>query len=404
MPLRYFFALFAACLLAASAPPAAAQNIAVRADTLYTMAGDPVTDGVVLIRDGAIERVGPAAEVDIPSEYETYEATVVTPGFIDAHATVGLSGLLNQPGDQDQLDTSDPIQPSLRAIDAYNPRDPLVEFVRNLGVTTVHTGHGPGALISGQTTIFKTAGTTIAETVVDSVAMLAMTLGPEVGRYFDSPGTRAKAASMLREKLLAAQSYREKQGSDDAPERDLAMEALSQMLSGEVPALLTAQKATEIQTALRLAEEFGFRLVLDGAAESYLLTDAIKAAGVSVVVHPPMMRAGGSAVNAAMDTPAKLHAEGIPIAFQSGYEAYVPKTRIVPFEAAIAVAYGMPRQAALEDLTLDAARLLGIENRVGSLEEGKDADLVLFDGDPFEYTTHACTVIIDGAVVSDECV
>lgn len=403
MPSRYL-ALASAVLALLATAPAAAQNIAVRADTVYTMAGDPIVGGVVLVRDGQIERVGPAADVDIPSGYETYEAAVVTPGFIDARATVGFSGLLNQPGDQDQLETSDPIQPQLRAIDAYNPRDPLVAFVRNLGVTTVHTGHGPGALISGQTGIFKTAGETIAEAVVDSVAMLAMTLGPELGRAFDSPGTRAKAASMLREKLLAAQAYREKQSSDTPPDRDLAMETLSMMLDGEVPALLTAHKATEIQTALRLAEEFGFPLVLDGAAEAYLLADEIQAAGVPVVVHPPMMRAGGSAANAAMDTPAALHAAGIPLAFQSGYETYVPKTRIVPFEAAIAVAYGMPRVAALEDLTLDAARLLGVDDRLGSLEEGKDADLVLFDGDPFEYTTHACTVIIDGEVVSDTCV
>ncbi len=398
MNYRHLFVLLLALL---TAGPAAAQ-IAVQGDTVYTMAGDgPIIGGVVLIEDGEIAVVGPASEVTIPDGYETYEAVVVTPGLIDAHATAGLSGIYNTEADQDQLDTSAPIQPALRAIDAYNPREDLVAFLRRLGVTTLHTGHGPGALVSGQTAIFKTTGATIEEALVDSVTMLAMTLGPRVERYFDSPGTSAKSVMMLRAALLEAQQYAESEDADRAP--DLGKEMLVRVLEGEVPALITAQQSTEIQAALRLAEEFGFELVLDGGAESYLLIDEIQAAGVPVVVHPPMARAGGTMASAAFTTAAKLHEAGIPIAFQSGYEAYVPKTRVVLFEAAVAAAHGLPRRAALAGITIDAAELLGISGRVGSLEEGKDADVVLFDGDPFEYTTHVCTVLIDGEVVSDEC-
>lgn len=403
MTRRALFPVLLALLIAA---PAAGQ-IAVRGDTVHTMAeGGAIADGVVLLEDGVIRAVGPASEVEIPDGWQVVEGAVVTPGLVDAHATVGLSGLYNTEADQDQLDETAPIQPGLRAIDAYNPLDPLVEWVRELGITTVHTGHGPGALVSGGTGVFKTSGETIWEAVVDSFTMLAMTLGPSVERNFESPGTGAKAVAMLRQRLIEAQGYVEaRAGEDEAgrPARDVDMEALGALLSGEVDALVTAQRAGDIQGALRLAREFGFDLVIDGGAESYLLTEQIAEAGVPVFVHPTKARASGPLENASFTTAGVLHEAGVPVAFQSGYEAYVPKTRVALFEAAVAVAHGMPRQAALADLTIDGARLLGVADRVGSLEEGKDADLVVFDGDPFEYTTHACTVIIEGEIVSDAC-
>ena len=151
-----FAVVGALCALAPQGPAKAAPKaFAVRAETLYTMAGAPVTGGVVVISDGKIAAVG---DVDVPAGLEVVEAKVVMPGLIDAHATVGLSGVLNVPQDQDQLDASSPTQPELRALDAYHARDPLVEWVRGLGVTTLHTGHGPGALISGQTMVVKTHG------------------------------------------------------------------------------------------------------------------------------------------------------------------------------------------------------------------------------------------------------
>jgi len=384
----------------------ARAQLAVRADTVYTMAGAPIVNGVVLIRDGKIEQVGSAQAVRIPEGYRVLEAVVVTPGLIDAHSVVGLAGILNYDHDQDQLDTSDPIQPELRAIDAYNARERLVEWVRSFGVTTLHTGHGPGAVISGQTMLVKTRGETVEEALVDSVATVAATLGPMVERYFRSPGTRAKAVAMLRAELLKAQAYRRKlQASDPArrPEPDLGMETLVRVLNGEIPLMITAQQVPEIMAALRLQREFGFRLILDGAAEAYLALDEIKQAGVPVILHPAMVRPRGETVNATLETAARLHEAGIPFAFQSGFESYVPKTRVVLFEAAMAVANGLPRTAALEALTIQAARILGIADRVGSLEPGKDADLVLFDGDPFEYTTHVCGVIIEGEPVHETC-
>ena len=395
-----FAALLGVMLMLA---PVAEAQYAVEADTVYTMAGDPIVGGVVLVENGRISAVGPAGSVDIPSGVRTLEASVVTPGLIDARSTVGLSGIFNVESDQMQLETSSPMQPELRATDAYNAREELVSWVRSLGVTTVHTGHGPGATISGQTMIVKTNGRTIDEALVDSVAMLAMTIGPSVSSNFESPGTRAKGVAMLRQKLIEAQQYEQKQEGDAAGPRDLGMDVLVGVLNGEIPALITAHRARDIMSALRLKEEFGFEMVLDGGAEAYLMVDEIKEAGIPVFVHPPMIRTYGPAENASFTTPGVLHDAGIPIAFQSGYEAYVPKTRVVLFEAAIAVGNGLSRDAALRALTIDAASLLGLDGDIGSIEEGKDADLVLYDGDPFEYTTQVCTVLIDGRIASSEC-
>jgi len=240
----------------------------VEADTIYTMTGPPIVDGVVLVENKTIQAVGPASEVSVPDGAEVHDAAVVTPGLIDPRATVGLSGLTNVDANQDQLDTSEPIQPDLRAIDAFNPQEQLVSFVRDLGVTTVHTGHAPGALISGQTGVFSTSGETIATSVRDSLAAVAFTLGPGASERFESPGTRAKSVAMLRSTLLDAQSYLEKKQNGEDVSIDLGMEALAKVLRGEVPALITAHRAHDIQAALRLQEEFGFDLILDGAAEA----------------------------------------------------------------------------------------------------------------------------------------
>ena len=453
-------------------PRAAQQSpIAVRGELVYTMAGQPIRDGVVLVRDGKIERVGTANEVRVPSNYRLIRARVVTPGLIDAHTVVGLAGYLNQPHDQDQVERSAAMQPELRAIDAYNAREELVGWLRKHGVTTIHTGHGPGALVSGGTMIAKTVGDTADEAAFVTDAMIAVTLGPDAyAATGKAPGTRAKELALLRQELIRAQEFvakaartttaptttaapstpqpptaggtdpaavppspgeqvgargttdtttpvgrptetqpapgtqtgaqRTDGGKEDA--RDLRREAFARVIRRETPLLITANRAQDILSALRLAREFNIRIVLDSAAEAYLVTDEIKRANVPVIVHPTMYRATGETENLSMETPATLLHAGISVALQSGFESYVPKTRVVLFEAALAAANGLEPEEALSLITISAARLLGVEKRVGSLEAGKDADLALFDGDPFEYTTHVRTVIINGQIVSEE--
>ena len=398
-----------ACLLAslwALAAALGAQDLAVRGRVVHTMAGKAIEDGVVLVRAGKITAVGKASEVKVPDGLTTLAAAVVTPGLIDAHTSLGLAGILNYAQDKDELEHSAALQPELRAIDAYNPEEPLIEWVRGFGVTTVHTGHAPGAVISGQTMIAKLRGTTPEQAALQPLAMVAATLGAGAVHEDEKsqPGTRAKAAALLRDELVKTQAWMEKRAraeKDGKPlERDLRREILAKVLTGEVPLLVTAQRAQDIATALRLAKEFGFKLVLDGAAEAPLVLDQIKAANVPVIVHPTMFRAVGETENLSLETPGALKKAGLRVALQGGYESYVPRTRVVLFEAAEAAAYGLPFEDALALITIDAARVLGIDARVGSLEPGKDGDLALYDGDPFEYTSHCTGVVIDGVVMS----
>jgi imidazolonepropionase-like amidohydrolase len=376
----------------------AQAQVAVKGETVWTMAGEPIKNGVVLVKDGKIEAVGPASQISIPAGYRTISAKVVTPGLIDAHSVIGLNGYLNQPHDQMALDGSATVQPELRAIDAYNSEEKLVEWVRGLGVTTIHTGHQPSALISGQTMIAKTVGKTVDEATIVQTAMVAVTLGQDgLAGQGKSPGTRAKGAAMLRGELIKAQ---ENAAKAEQP-KDLKSVIMMRVINREIPLLVTAHRAQDIITAIRIAKEFNIRIVLDGVSEAHLVLNEIKAAGFPVIVHPTMFRAGGETENLSMETGSKLKAAGIPFALQSGYEGYVPKTRVVLFEAAVAAANGLSFRDALATITIDAAKILGLDSRLGSLEKGKDADIAMYDGDPFEYTSHCTGTIVNGKVVSE---
>jgi imidazolonepropionase-like amidohydrolase len=362
------------------------------------MAGDPITNGVVLINNGKIEAVGTAAQVRIPAGYRTISARVVTPGLIDAHTVIGLNGYLNQPHDQMAIEGSATVQPELRATDSYNAEEKLIEWVRQFGVTTIHTGHQPSALVSGQTMIAKTWGRNVDEATIVPTAMIAVTLGNAANAgQGKSPGTRAKQVAMLRAELIKALENSKK---TEVP-KDLKSVAFMSVIKREVPLLINANKAQDIITAIRIAKEFNIRIVLDGASDAQLVMSEIKASGFPVIIHPTMARAGGDTASLSIDDAGKLKEAGIPVALQSGYESYVPKTRVVLFEAAMAAANGLSRSDALALITIDAARILGLDARIGSLLVGKDADLAMYDGDPFEWTTHCTGTIINGLVVSE---
>ncbi len=406
--------VLSALFLVFFAATSASAQLAVRGKKIYTMTGPVVEDGVVIIREGKVAAIGRAADLAIPEGFKVLEAAVVTPGLIDARSVVGLAGYFNHEHDQDQLERSSPMQPELRAVDSYNTREALIEWVRSYGVTTLHTGHAPGELISGQTMIVKTTGNTVEDAVMVPTAGISLTLGPGSLRGGgQSPGTRGKQMSMLRARLLEAKSYLESlEPREEKPEKageekkntppvNLGLAALASVLRKEVPLLITAHRAQDIATALRLKKEFDLRIILDGGAEAYLLTEELKKAGVPVIIHPSMARFNGALQNASFETAARLKKAGLKVAMQSGYESYVPKTRVVLFEAAVAAANGLGFEGALELITTSAAEILGISDRVGSLAVGKDGDLALFDGDPFEYTTHCVGTIIEGRLVSE---
>ena len=394
--------------------------LVLKAKRIITAAGKTIDDGVIVCIDGKIKAVGKAGEVAVPEGAKTLTSQVILPGLIDVRTCVGLSGILNVKHDSDQLESSSPVQPELRAIDAYNPREELVEYIRGFGVTTIHTGHAPGELVSGQTLIAKTIGNSVEAALLVDGRAIAVTLGPTSTKSGkQSPGTRGKQMAMLRSLFIEAQEYDRKANkkatpiSDEAKEnkdakekdqtaRNLKLETLVEVLHGRKALLITADRSQDIATAIRLADEFKIPLWLDSAADAHLMIPQMKATGVSVLLHPSMARASGEKENLSFQTASKLHAAGIPFAIQGGYEAYVPKVRVILFEAAIAAAHGLNYEAAIESITIAPAKILGIQNRVGSIEVGKDADLALYDGDPFEYTTHCVGVVINGNVVSNE--
>ena len=339
-----------------------------------------------------------------PSDVPTLRAAVATPGLIDAHTSAGLSGLRNIAAVLDQDERTDPDQSAVRALDAFDPRDPLLRFLLEHGVTLVQTGPGPANPIGGQAGVFRTHGESADDMVVRFPSAMVFNLG-EIPKatYKETRGTstRMGTAALIRERLQAGRHYA-RAGSlfGGPPEPDLGLEALGKVAAGELPAIFTARRADDILTALRLTREFDLDSTIAGATEGYLVRDALREAGVPVLVGPVMERVSiPESENASYENAAFLAEAGIPIAIRSGFESYVPKNRLVLFEAAVSAANGLGPEAALRAITLGAAERLGVAQDYGSVEVGKVADLVLFDGDPLEYATHVTAVVVGGEVV-----
>jgi imidazolonepropionase-like amidohydrolase len=262
-------------------------------------------------------------------------------------------------------------------------------------------------VIAGQTGIFRTSGRTAESMTVRFPAGLLVNLGESVkdGHPGKPPTTRMASAALVRSALTQARNnLRKKSGKDDKPAApNPKLEALGLLLEGKVPMLLAAHRADDLATGLRLAKEFGLKVRLELATEGYLMTDEIQKAGVAVVVHPTMQRAAGSLETFHSQTcnASVLADHKIPLAIGTGFESYVPKTRVLRHEAAMGMVAGLGRDRALSAITLDAAKVLGIAEKYGSIEAGKVADLVLYDGDCFEHATHVTYTIAEGKVVYD---
>jgi len=411
--LRWFTGL----ICVASATALLGQNIAVVADHLYTMAdGTQGGPGVVLIRDGKIEAVRNAPHQQPPDGYTVLKGVYVTPGLIDADTTAGISGAYNIPADQDQDEATDPNTADVRTFDSFNPNERLLKVLNQYGVTTVQSAPGPRNPIAGRAGIFKTAGTGSGPATVEQLAIrqesaMVFNLGdtPKAtyGKKEKAPTTRMKTAEIIRHALLDAKAYEEKwdkwkkDGTDISkqPSRDMKLEALLAVVDGRLPAIFNAYRADDIDTAIRIGSEFHLHYIVASATEGYLIADAIRRAGVPCLTGPVMQRMESlQTANATFENPALLKRAGIPIALMTGYEGYVPKNRVLLFEAGIAAANGLGMEEALRTATADAAQILGVDDQVGSLAPGKDADIALFDGDPFEYTSHVLAVLTSGQV------
>jgi imidazolonepropionase-like amidohydrolase len=382
------------------------ERFAVVAGRLHTVSNGTIPDGVILVEKGVIKAVGPRSTVIIPPGVPVLTAAEVTPGLIDAHTAVGLSGALNVPADQDQDEATTSNAADLRVLDGFNPNEPLLEFLRMQGVTVVHAMPGRAAVIAGQSGVFRTAGLTADEMALRPAAGILVNLGESSKGRPGGPTTRMGSAALVRNALQEARAYARKKAAakddDKKPPLNARLEALSLALERKVPVIFAAHRADDLLTALRIAREFNLDARLDLATEGYLIADKLAEAKVPVVAHPTMQRLAGS-----METyhsfsgNAAALAGKVPLAIGTGFEGYVPKTRVVRYEAAMAMVHGLGREKALAAVTLDAAKILKIDDRFGSLEAGKAADLVLYDGDPFEHATHVTHTIVAGRVAYD---
>ena len=382
-------------------PTKTMKTFAIRAGRIHTAAGKTILDGVIIIEDGKIKAVGTAAAIPIPKGVPVIAAAEVTPGLIDTHSVCGLSGAYNVAADQDQDEASDPNQADLRVLDGYNPHDPHIEFLRANGVTVIHAMPGRLSVIAGQTGIFRTSGSTVDQATIRSPAGLLVNLGEssKVGGG-KAPHTRMASANIVRNAFAQAQNRRAKK-DDGKTARNAKVEALLPLLNGDLPVIFSAHRADDIVTGLRLAEEFKLKPILSLATEAYLIPEAIIASKAPIIVHPTMQRAGSSieTLHSFTGNAAFLADKKVFITIGTAFEGYVPKTRVLRTEAAMAMAHGLGHDRALRAITIDAAKLLGIDKEYGSIEPGKIADIVLYDGDPFENASHVTHTIGQGRIV-----
>jgi len=373
-----------------------AKTSVIIAEYLYTGL-DTYLDAAIVIREGKIIKLylGREQTFEIAKGIPVYRAKRVTPGHIDCFTTAGLSGAWNIPADQDQDEASDPNQADIRVLDGFNPQEPLLEFLRQNGVSVVHTTGGRHSVISGTSAVFRTDGRTVDTALKPNFAILVNLGEAAKGKV----QTRMGVAALVRKAFADAENYKAKPPGPKNPK----LEALIPALEGKTPVIFAAHRADDIRTALRIAEEFKLKPMIALGTEAWMLREELAKKQVPVIVHPTMQRAGGSmeTVNTLLRNAALLRGAGVTVVFSSAFEGYVPKNRNVRAEAAMAAANSFGNSEAMRSLTLDAAKLLGIDKDHGSIEVGKVADLVLYDGDPFEHTTHVTHTILAGKVVYD---
>lgn len=396
--------------------------IAISNGQVMTITQGTLERGTVLVEGGRIVAVGEA--VEIPEDAEVYDATgkVVMPGLIDAHCHVGLfpDGIGWEYSDGNEM--TDPITPHLRALDAVHPGDRAFKELVAAGVTTVLTGPGSGNLIGGQWVCLKTVPQpSVEQMVLLEPAGMKMALGENPKRVYGeqkkAPSTRMGNAATLRAALVDAQNYLEKwrryetdlaeyrakaeAGDEDAeapkpPERDLKLEALGKVLRREMKARVHAHRADDMLTAIRIAEEFGLDLTLEHATEGYKIADILADKGIPVTAGPILFsRVKYELKEMTPQNPGVMSKAGVKVAIQTDEMSAV---KYLPINAALAVREGMPEEEALKAITINPAEIIGVAGRVGSLEVGKDADVVVFSGHPFDYRTVAELVLVDGQV------
>ncbi len=372
--------------------------LAIRGGTVHTVSHGTVEGATILLSAGKILAVG--HHIPVPADAQIIDAAgrVITPGLIDCHTHLGVAEEGVGDAHLDKNEVADPVCPHLRALDAVNPEDEGLEDAVGGGVTAIIATPGSENVIGGQSVAFKTRGRIIDDMVLRQPAGVKIAFGENPIKLYggkqQAPSTRMTVAGIIRENLAAAADYAKKPPA----ERNLRLEVLVKVLRGELPLRAHAHAADDIMTAMRIAAEFGLAITLEHATAGHKVADAIAARGIPAAVGPSITaRVKVELRDRTYSTPAILHAAGVKVALITDHP-FLPIGGL-RLEAGLAVREGLPYDAALRAITLNPAEIIGIADRVGSIQAGKDADLVVFDGDPFAVATKVKQVFINGETV-----
>jgi imidazolonepropionase-like amidohydrolase len=378
-------------------------SVAITGGHVVPIDGDPIDNGTVLVIDGTITEVG--AQVSIPPGVEVVDATGrwVLPGFFDAHAHVGVHEEGEGTAGNDTNEMTDPNGARMRALDAINPADIGFRDALSGGVTSVVVKPGSGNPIGGQTVAIKTWGRVVDEMVIKSPCSVKSALGENPKRVYGErkqlPSTRQGVAAVIRDALTKAQDYKAKReaalAKGDPFERDNTSEVLVQVLDGALPWSQHTHRADDIATALRLADEFGYRLIVNHATEGFLLADVLAERGVPCVVGPLLStRSKVELRSRTLANPGLLARAGVLVAITTDHP--VVAIDFLVHQATFAMKEGMSREHALQAITVNPAKIMGLDDRVGALRPGLDGDVVLWDGDPLDVMSRARQVYVNG--------
>lgn len=386
--------------------------IAIKNVTIHTMAEDEIIkNGVILIDNGKICNLG--STITIPENIEIIDGKngFLMPGIIDAHCHIGMweDGLGFEGSDGNEA--TDPVTPHLRAIDAINPVDKCFQEALDAGITTVATGPGSANVIGGTFATMKTYGKTIDDMVINECTAMKSAFGENPKRVYSgkkvTPSTRMATAAILRENLIKAKNYVEKQeafknGSAKAPDFDMKLEALAKVIRKEIPLKSHAHRADDILTAIRIAREFDLDLSLEHCTEGHLITESLKDEHIkSIIIGPSLSdRSKVELKNLTFKTPMILNKAGIKVSIMTDHP--VIPLQYISLCAALAAREGMDEEEALRSITINPARAINADHRVGSIEIGKDADIIIYNGHPFDLRNTVKLVMIDGKVVKNQ--
>ena len=393
------------------------EVLVVRGAKIYPISGPPIEKGMLVVRGKKIEAVGAEGSVNIPPNARVINATgkVLMSGIVDSHTHIGIIGNPPLGTNVDANESSGPVQPQLRAMDAINPNDPGIRIATSGGITTANIMPGSGNVIGGQTAYVKLRGHTIEEMLIPgTIGGMKMANGENpkgYGRRNQAPVTRMEEAALARREYTKAQEYKRKwyeynkqvaAGSKDAkqPDRDLGLEALVLVLDGKRIVQHHTHRADDIMTVLRISDEFHYRVVLQHGTEAYLVVDEVAKRHIPVsltIVDAP----GGKmeTINSDLAAAGILEKAGVKVAVNT--DDNIDSSRFILREAALAVSGGMSEEGALRALTINAAEMLDLGDRVGTLEKGKDADFIILSGPPLSTYTKVLETWIEGEKVYD---